>query len=153
MNMKRSASPAVGVAAGLVFAVLGSCSYLVSSAARSTHDWEFVQSVGGISVGTPHRDAAGNVTLPINCDVSGTRAITVQPTTINSGLVCERPRVRVQGQSVYITICSSIPSERYPSARCPDADLGPLAPGTYCVYYGEPPDVEHSLGIVEVPAP
>jgi hypothetical protein len=153
MNMKRSASAAVGAVASLVFAVLGSCSYLASSAAGSTHDWEFVQSVGGISVGTPQRDAAGNVTLPINCDVSGTRAITVNPTAVNSGLVCEEPSVRVQGQSVYLTICTSIPSERYTSAQCPHADLGRLVPGRYAVFYGVPPDVEHSLGTVEVPAP
>jgi hypothetical protein len=136
-----------------VLAVLGSCSYWASSATRSTRNWEFIQSVGGISVGTPQRDAGGNVSLPINCDVSGIRAITVNPTTSNSGLVCEEPRVRVQEQSVYITICTSISSERNPSAQCPDADLGHLAPGRYAVFYGVPPDVAHSLGVVEVPAP
>jgi predicted RNase H-like HicB family nuclease len=72
------------VAVALLVAVAG-CETIISSAARSSRDWQFVQSVGGLALGTPQRDDRGHV-LPIRCDVSGTRTITVHPTAINSAL-------------------------------------------------------------------
>lgn len=123
----------------------------MSSAARSTRDWQFVQAVGGIAVGTPQRDANGEVHLPVDCDVSGLRAVTANPSAINSGIVCEAPAVVVRGQSVYIAIVTSLPSEKFGSARCPDAHLGALAPGKYAVFYGSAEDTAHPLGVIEVP--
>lgn len=49
--------------------------------------WEFIQSVGGISVGQP-RVVDGIFWLPLNLDLSGQRQITVAPTQMNSGKKC-----------------------------------------------------------------
>lgn len=149
--MKSGALAARVATAVLVLAVFSSCSHLMSSAARSTADWQFVQSVGGIAVGAPQRGANGQVFLPVNCDVSGLRAVTTDPSAINSGIVCEAPAVVVHGRSVFIAVVTSLPSEKFGSSRCPNANVGALAPGQYAVFYGSAKDVSHPLGSIEVP--
>ena len=136
--------------ATILFATVG-CDSFVAFAARSSRDWQFVQSVGGIALGTPQRDNRRHVLLPIRCDVSGTQTITVSPTAINSTLVCESPIVRVRSSAVFLTIRTSVPSKRFPNARCPDADLGTLTAGEYSVIYRSPDGSQHPLGSIQVP--
>ena len=134
-----------------LFVACGCDSSLVAFAAGSSRDWQFVQSVGGIALGTPQRDGRGHILLPIRCDVSGTQTITVRPTAMNSALVCEPPIIRVRSSSVLLTVRTSIPSKRYPSASCPDADLGPLTSGAYSVVYASPDGSQHPLGSIQIP--
>lgn len=148
--MRARTSAARVATAALVLAVVSSCSHVMSSAARSTRDWQFVQSVGGIAVGNPQRDANGEVHLPVDCDVSGLRAVSTSPSAINSGIACEAPAVVVRGRSVYIAVVTSLPSEKSGSAGCPDAHLGALAPGKYAVFHGSAEDTAHPLGFIEV---
>ena len=138
-------------AATLLFVAVGCGSSLVAFAARSSRDWQFVQSVGGLTLGTPQRNDRGHVLLPVRCDVSGTQTITVRPTTMNSTLVCESPIVRVRSSTVFITLRTSVPSKRYPNASCPDADLGVLTAGEYSVIYASPDGSQHPLGSIQIP--
>ncbi|HVN40943.1 MAG TPA: hypothetical protein VMW19_22490 [Myxococcota bacterium] len=48
--------------------------------------WDFVQSVGGIRVGDATRLEDGAVDVALECDVSGSKAITHQPEALNSGI-------------------------------------------------------------------
>ena len=130
--------------------LLGGCGTMVSIAARSSRDWQFVQSVGGIAIGKPARDGRGNITLPIHCNVSGTRRITTRPTGIHSALVCERPSVGVRGSMVFITVHTTVASDRNSDADCPAANLGRLKPGRYSVVYRDPDGSSHPLGVIEV---
>src|SRR5881394_3841678 len=98
-------------AIALLVAVAG-CDTISLSAVRSSRDWQFIQSVGGIALGTPQRDDHGDVILPIRCDVSGTRTITVHPTALNSALVCEHPSVRVRSPTVFLTIRTTMATNR-----------------------------------------
>jgi hypothetical protein len=150
--VKTKLKLSVLIASALLVAGAG-CESIVSSAARSPRDWQFVQSVGGISLGTPNRDDRGHVLLPIRCDVSGLQTITVRPTTINSGIVCESPIVRVRSSTIFLTIRTSVPSKRYPNARCPDADLGAPTAGQYSVIYASPDGSQHPLGSIQIPRP
>jgi len=138
------------VASSLLFAV-GCSSSIVSIAARSSRDWQFVQSVGGIAVGTPTRDSRGHVLLPIRCDVSGTQTVTVRPTAINSALVCESPTTRVRGSTVLLTIRTTIASSHNSNAHCPTADLGALSTGEYSVIYLSPDGSQHPIGSFQIP--
>lgn len=61
-----------------VMAVLASC-----AAAAEPRDWAFIQSVGGIALGTPYRGAPG-VMLPVRVNVSGTERITTEPRALHS---------------------------------------------------------------------
>lgn len=56
-------------------------------------NWDFIQSVGGLSVGQP-RLVDGIFWLPLNLDLSGNRQITVAPTLNNSGKKCIRTLLR-----------------------------------------------------------
>ena len=134
----------------MLFVAVG-CTSVVSFAARSSRDWQFIQSVGGIALGSPQRDARRHVLLPIRCDVSGTQTITVRPTAINSALVCEPPVVRVRSSTVLLTIRTTIASDHNSNARCPAADLGALAPGEYSVIYRSPDGSQHPLGSIQIP--
>jgi hypothetical protein len=123
---------------------------MVSIAASSSRDWQFVQSVGGMAIGKPARDGRGNVILPIHCNVSGTRRITTKPNGINSALVCERPSVGVRGSMIFITVRTTVASDQNSDADCPAANLGRLAPGRYSVVYRDPDGGSHPLGLIEV---
>lgn len=98
-------------------------------------NWQFVQSVGGLSVGVPTHGAEGWI-LPIQADVSGLKKITIQPTVINSGIVCEKVKAEVEESNIYLTLVTGIPGLFSKNAQCPSASLPPsTAPGKYTVYY------------------
>jgi hypothetical protein len=102
--------------------------------------WGFVQSVGGIAVGMPSHRVEGWV-LPVRADVSGLEAITANPNTLNSALICEETRAAVEGLNIYVTITSALARPNN-SPRCPPVALGEMSRGQYSVFYrgpGEPP--------------
>ena len=138
--MRTVTKVALGSAALLVCVVAAcGCSLLVWST-RSPRDWQAIQSVGGMELGTPYRDESGDVSLPINCDV----------TRFDSALNCASPAVRVRAQSIYLTARTELAHEGG-AIRCPDAELGELPGGAYSVFYASPDGSEHPLGSVEVP--
>lgn len=122
------------------------CETLVTGAARTSGDWRFVQSVGGLALGEPRRDDRGHVLLPIKCDVSGTQVVTTRPTAANSALVCETPAVRIRGTAIFLTVRATLASHKNSESRCAPADLGPLSPGRYSVAYLDPDGRTHRLG-------
>jgi hypothetical protein len=127
-------------------------SSIVSFLARSSKDWQFVQSVGGIALGKPQRDNHGHVLLPIRCDVSGLQTITVRPKGLNSALVCEPPLVRIQSGTIFLTIRTSVAiASGNTDPRCPTADLGTLSAGDYSVIYRSPDGSEQPLGSINIP--
>jgi hypothetical protein len=116
----------------------------------TARDWQFVQSIGGLAIGTPHRDDRKHVILPVRCDISGTQTVTVHPTTGYSGLACDLPKVHVHSTNVFITVCTILPGKR--DASCPPADLGKLAGGDYSVFYSSPDGKREPLGSIKVPS-
>jgi hypothetical protein len=114
-------------------AAVGAC----TATTTEDRDWAFMQSVGGLSIGQPHR-ANEKVYLPVACDVSGLTTITVKPTTMNSGLVVRDVRASRRGAAVYIWVRTSLPHGK-DGQPCGTAELGDLPPGKYTVYYGKPP--------------
>ena len=96
-------------------------------------DWAFVQSVGGIKVEAPTRNAKGWL-LPVQADVSGLSKITVQPTLLNSALSCKKVKTEIEGNSIYLTIVTGLVADKE-SEMCPPAVLGSIAQGQYIVYY------------------
>jgi len=112
-------------------------------------DWEFMQSVGGIAISEPkHLD--GKWELPVRCDVTGLREITVKPTTINSALVWADTEVRVDGQVIYITIETSVFGITGKSSACGPAQLGKIKDGQYKVMYLSPDKRKNQLGTVKI---
>ena len=110
--------------------------------------WEFVQSVGGIAVGMPSHGTNGWV-LPVRANVSGVEAITANPTTLNSALICEETLAAVEGPNIYITITSA-PVRPKNSPRCPPVALGEMPRGQYNVFYRGPGELPIHIGEVPV---
>jgi hypothetical protein len=139
------------IAASALLLTGGCSSYIIPALTRSSRDWQSIQSVGGIALGSPVRNHDGHVLLPIHCDVSGTQAITTQPKVINSGSVCIRPKVRVKASTIFITIRTSLAGPPNLDSRCPVADLGDIPPGVYRVVYLNPDGSQHAMGSTQVP--
>ncbi len=130
--------------------VLATLALLAACAAAMSEEksWSFVTSVGGLAWDRPiHEDDGWK--LPVRADVSGLQAITNAPTTMNSGLVCDKTRARVDGRDIYIVIVTTIPHGNATSA-CPAANLGVLEPGQYNVLYGSRGREGVKLGTVDV---
>ena len=142
--MKQNLNLPILVAVVLFVAING-CDAAVS------RDWQFVESVGGLRLGTPSRDGKGHVLLPVRCDVSGTQTISVRPTAMNSSLVCDTPYIRVRNSTVFLTIRVSAAGSRKADSRCPPADLGEPAAGLYSVVYLSPDGSQHPLGSIHIP--
>lgn len=105
-----------------------------SGVMRDEQPWAFVTSVGGLELGTPVQEK-NRWKLPIRADVSGLRSVTIKPTMLNSGLVCDKTKAYVEGRKIVIQIVTTIPHGDA-SPLCPAADLGAIQPGQYDVLYG-----------------
>lgn len=141
------------------WSALGSMAKLVSimalfllvdcAAVSEPRTWGFVQSVGGIEVGSPTQ-VGGAWVLPIHGNVSGLQTITVKPMELNSGLACYT-RATVEGASIYITVATGVAGSGR-IAQCPSANLGSLAPGHYTVLYRGPNEEPVELRVVSIGA-
>ena len=112
-------------------------------------DWEFIQSVGGISIGTPKLEN-NNWVLPVLCNVSGLKEITVKPTMLNSGLVWADTEVRIRESIIYLSIETALAGMGGKSSKCGPAMLGKLKPGQYKVMYLSPNKSTNSIGEVKI---
>ena len=112
-------------------------------------DWEFIQSVGGISIGEPVVEK-NNWLLPVKCNVAGLREITVKPTTLNSGLVWADTEVGIKGGVIYLSIETALVGMGGESSDCGPAKLGEIEPGKYSVMYLSPDKSTNPIGDVEI---
>lgn len=122
---------------------------LVAGCAVEHRDWAFVQSVGGIALGTPYRAASG-VMLPVSVDVSGSRTITTKPTAMNSGLALDRIAVRRQGHTLSLAVITRVAGNDNHRTSSVDLALGELDPGRYAVAYAEPDGSSVEMGEITV---
>ena len=110
--------------------------------------WSFIESVGGIAVDPPVR-ADRSWVLPVRCDVSGLKTITIKPAKVNSGIACQNIRAEVEGSFIYLTVLTTIAGGGR-NAECPPALLGQVVSGTYRVFYRGPNEKPVQLGEVAV---
>jgi hypothetical protein len=132
---------------------LGSLAILIALHGCATvttkeRSWSFVTAVGGLALAAPVH-VGNRWELPVRADVSGLRAITNEPTTMNSGLVCDATRADVKGRDILIVIVTTMPHGNATSA-CPAAKLGALDPGQYNILYGPNRAEGVKLGTIDV---
>lgn len=113
--------------------------------------WKTIQSAGGIKVGTPFRDKNRVVFLPVDCDVSGLRKITVEPLGMNSGLVLKKIRVRVIRSEIHLQVITTLAHGSLGSSPKEPVRLGKLARGNYDVLYDSAPEAAVFIDKVTVP--
>lgn len=110
--------------------------------------WEFMQSVGGITLGKP--DHRGEVwRLPLQCDVSGLQSFTVKSTMLNSALVWADTKTRIENQNILITIETGLTAAGK-SPICGPANLGNIKPGKYHVMYRDPDGEMHLVSEIDI---
>jgi hypothetical protein len=112
---------------------------------RKTKDWQFIQSVGGISIEKPLLTEDG-LYLPVICNVSGTDSITVKPTMLNSALSCIKIKSYIIGNNIFLKIVTGLVVSKKDNCNCKAISLGYLKQGKYKVYYGKKNSFEHQIG-------
>jgi hypothetical protein len=122
---------------------------LITGCAAEHRDWAFVQSIGGMAVGTPYRTASG-VMLPVAVDVSGLKTITTKPRVMNSGLAVKEIVVRREGHTLGIALFTTAAGGSSARTTSGDVALGDLQPGRYSVVYAEPNGGRVDMGEVTV---
>lgn len=113
------------------------CLLLPMGCAAQARDWKFVQEVGGMAVSPKPLPVKGRLILPVRVNVSGTEKITIKPTMLHSGLVCEGITVTRKGNEIGLTIRTTLPLQGL-RVECPNADLGELPAGDYKIVYLSP---------------
>ena len=126
-------------------ALFTSCSsdWPVGSLARTiagtdVRDWNWLQQCGGLRVLDPITFADGTVVLPVACDVSGTRKITIEPTENSAVLVVVRTDAVVIGDHIRIDIVTGLAGARGLTSCAPPPTFAGLAHGDYWVEYANP---------------
>lgn len=110
--------------------------------------WAFMQTVGGISIGDPYQND-DRWFLPVLCDISGLKTITIKPVFLNSALAAAETVVTVEGNAISVTVTTSLRSHN-PRSSCRPGELGRLPRGNYTVSYRDPDGTEHALGTISI---
>ncbi|HEY3645466.1 MAG TPA: hypothetical protein VGM16_09020 [Gammaproteobacteria bacterium] len=132
------------------YAVLLALSACALSPFRETQDWNFMQSVGGITLGVP-QNKDGWWSLPVNCDVSGLHEFSRKPTMLNSGMEWVNTITSFKQGRIYLTIETTIASSLQNwTPGCGPASLGRLKAGQYQVYYKDPDGTVHPIQSIDV---
>ena len=108
---------------------------------KETKDWKFIQSVGGMKVSM--KDTA----LVVDCDVSGTKQVTVKPTMINSALGVRELKCRRDGNTVFLTLVTCVIGKEVTTSPKP-VDFSGFPEGEYSIAYLDPDGTQHALGKV-----
>jgi hypothetical protein len=86
-------------------------------------------------IGKPEPNPEGGWLLPIECDLTGLRRISTDPTTLNSTQVIDQVRWQVQDKSLRLSLFLKPSSYATDAARCAPVPLQGLKPGEYEVLY------------------
>jgi hypothetical protein len=122
---------------------------LFNAITRKSVDWDFIQKVGGITIGTPLETYDGYY-LPVICNVSGTDSVNVKPTTINSALSCLHIKTKIKGDKIYLNVIAGVSITKHYNCKCKAVNIGYLEPGNYTVYYKDKTSFEHQIGAFTV---
>jgi hypothetical protein len=104
-------------------------------AAENPASWQFMESVGGMKVGAPQPQEGGGWLLPLECDLTGLRRISTDPTILNSTQVIEQARWRIVDNQLQVTLLLKPSSYATDAARCTPLRLQGVKPGEYEAVY------------------
>lgn len=106
---------------------------------KETQDWSFIQSVGGMKVSLKENS------LVVDCDVSGSKEITVKPTMINSGIAVRQIKHKRVGNKIQLSLITSV-IEKGMTNSWKTLNLSSYPAGEYTVEYRDPDGTTHPLG-------
>ena len=94
-------------------------------------DWQFIQSVGGISIGSTAKNDQGEVIVPVECGLAGLNTVTIKPTAINSTYGLKKYKFKIKQSDIYLSI---VYGAGFPE-QCTPLNLGKLPDGQYQLFY------------------
>ncbi len=104
---------------------------------EQARSYAFLQHRGGIAI-APVERKNGDWWLPVECNVSGIKTITVTPSVIHASLAWSKSVARIEEQTIYLQVYTAMQGSRAPSAECGPAQLRRARRGNYQVYYVDP---------------
>ena len=108
----------------------------------------FIEQRGGLAVDRPYRK--GNYwVLPVVCNVSGIKTITVAPEVIHAGLAWSKSVALIEDGHIYLTVLTAQQGTLAPSAQCGPARLERFSQQHYEVYYRDPDGTTHWLMTID----
>ena len=135
----------LGIVAGLIIFIVIILWILFISLTRSSKDWSFIQTVGGIKIEKPLETEDGFY-LPVICNVSGRDSVTVKPKGINSALFCLKTKTLINGNKIYLTVITGYSLFEKLDFKCKAVKIEKLKPGNYKVFYKDKESSEHQIG-------
>ena len=136
--MKTKHIVSLMVLAGLAIGCV-SCSSLVGCVTSSHCNWDFIQGVGGITVGNPKPVPNDGWVIPVECDVSGLTMITTKPRGVNSALVVKDVKCKTKRNRILIWVVSCVATDRYKNSHwIKDIPLKGVGRGKFIIQYLNP---------------
>lgn len=108
---------------------------------QDKRDWNFVQSVGGMKA------SIKNTSLHVECNVSGLKKVTVEPTIINSALGVRSLKHKRDGNTISLTLVTCLIGKGVSTSPKP-IDLAAYPDGEYSIVYLDPDGTKHAVGKV-----
>lgn len=112
---------------------------------QKTQNWSFIQAVGGMEVSVKENN------LIIDCHVSGTKKVTVEPTLINSALGVRKVKCQRVGNIIQLRLVTSV-IEKGMSSSWKSIDISAYPAGIYTVQYIDSDGTAHPLGKITLAA-
>jgi hypothetical protein len=101
-------------------------------------NWNQVQDVGGLRIDDIQM-TDNQYFIPIYCNVSGIEKVSVDPKTMNSGIVFKEYKYLINDTKILLNILVTIPSNEYKNAASTNSGIyikkSSIKPGKYKVYY------------------
>ena len=83
--------------------------------------------------------------LVVDCDVSGTKKVTLEPTMINSGMGVREIKLKRDGNTFRLTLVTCVIGKGLTTSPKP-IDLSGYPDGDYSIEYLDPDGTKHALG-------
>ena len=119
----------------ILFTSMSAYAGIIDFSTSSHVNWKFIQSVGGMAVGEPREINKNEWFLPVECNIAGTREITIKPTAINSGLALKELKFKIKNHKIQLWVVTCSVTKKYNSGEATGVTFKNITAGQYQVEY------------------
>jgi len=130
--------------------VLSGCQFVTEEITADHCDFDMIESVGGIALGTACQTDDGAWFLPLRCDLSGCTTVTREPVMVNSGLAVREIHARIEKEALLLWIESCVYTEKSSTPQTDGILLEGVEPGRYKVEYLSADGRRDAIGTVVI---
>jgi len=126
---------------------MAGCSGIINEATAQRQDWEFMESVGGLSVAGQDKNPNW---LIIRGDVSGLKEYSTKPTLVNSGIVVKEVRKKIKKSQIQIYVITTLVSKKHSDPKIYGVSIAEAKKGKYKIQYLNPDGSTVDLQEIEI---